>query len=189
MRRLQWLILSYTTAWILLSSCEPEPEHYFEVFIIPKGEHYCKNRRPETLQTDVLQFRAYFDSSAIYLFDDNGLQDSKNKLMGFSDCNVDHHENSARFAWQWFDNKLEIYAYCYVNGQRVEKFLGVTELNTADIYTLTLTDKSYIFSFKDNQVTIPRGTACQEGIYMMLWPYFGGTLPAPHDVSIFIDRF
>lgn len=165
-------------------SCE-EKEELFRQFVIPAGEHYSTTRLVQSLQSDNLLFEARFDASARYDFQDAGFQDSKNKLLGFSDCNSLHHENSARFAWQWFNNQLEIYAYCYVNGQRVEKFIGVVNIDELNRYELTLTDDLYIFQLNSNEpVSIERGNVCRTGIYYMLWPYFGGTLPAPHDVSI-----
>jgi hypothetical protein len=48
-----------------------------------------------------------------------------------------------------------------------------------------VTDNSYMFQLNNQEpVYIERGTTCDKGLYYMLWPYFGGTIPAPHDVSI-----
>ncbi|MBA4056062.1 MAG: hypothetical protein C0490_15210 [Marivirga sp.] len=165
-------------------ACE-EKEELFRQFVIPEGEHYSTTRLVQSLQSDNLVFEAKFDASAMYHFQETGFQDSKNKLLGFADCNSLHHENSARFAWQWFNDQLEIYAYCYVNSQRVEKFIGVVSIDELNHYELTLTDDYYIFQLNsDEPVSIERGNVCRAGLYYMLWPYFGGTLPAPHDVSI-----
>jgi len=173
----------------LLMACEPVIDNIFDVYTIKAGEHYTSIRHTEFLQTTILQFDARFGESAIYTFADPGFQDSKNKLMGFSDCNSLHHENSARFAWQWYNNKIEIYAYCYHNGDRVEEFLGVVEPGETARYQIELTAKAYVFRFKGKEVTIDRGANCSTGTYLMLWPYFGGQLPAPHDISIYIRRF
>lgn len=170
-------------------ACEPMVDDIFNVYVIKAGDHYTSTRHVETLQTNILQFDARFDESAIYTFSDAGFQDSKNKLMGFSDCNSMHHENSARFAWQWYNNQIEIYAYCYRNGDRVEEFLGVVEPGEIARYRVELTAEAYIFRFKDKEVSIARGASCSVGTYLILWPYFGGQLPAPHDISIYIRRF
>ena len=169
-----------------LTSCEPLPEDAFlRRFVIPEGEHYAKGRTVQFLQSRTLEFEARFDQSAVYTFDDQLYQDAKNKLMGFSDCNDNHHENSARFVWQWYNNQLEIWAYCYVNSVRVEQYIGTVALNTRNSYRITLTDDFYIFSLNNGEpVSIARGTTCNSGAYYMLWPYFGGTMPAPHDVTI-----
>jgi hypothetical protein len=169
---------------LVFMSCEPEADLY-RTFLMPKGEHYSTPRIVQTLQSNTLSFSAQFNNSAKYHFDNDGYQDSKNKLLGFADCNSLHHENSARFAWQWFNNQLEIWAYCYVNGGRVEKFIGVAELYEAGNYEIQLRDNEYVFYFNDYKpVSIKRGSVCSMGAYYMLWPYFGGTLPAPHNVSV-----
>ncbi len=170
--------------FLLLTGCEPEAD-LFKQFTMRKGEHFSNSPIVQSLQSNTLAFDAQFDASAIYDFREQGFQDSKNKLLGFSDCNSMHHENSARFAWQWFNDRLEIFAYCYVNGQRVEKFVGVVNMDEINSYTLSVKGDNYIFQLNHEEpVYIERGNVCNVGVYYMLWPYFGGTLPAPHDVTI-----
>ncbi len=173
-----------------LFGCEPTPDDILtRHFHIAENEHYSTPRVFETLQSNQLVFTAIFDQSAVYDLGDPALQSSKNKLLGFSDCNSMHHENSARFAWQWFNDQLEIYAYCYVNGTRVEKFVGVVALNAASSYRIELTSTHYRFHLNDEPVVeIERGGTCDRGIYYMLWPYFGGELAAPHNVHIAIRQ-
>jgi hypothetical protein len=171
-------------AIVLFSSCEEEAD-LSRTFVVPQGDHYATPRLVQSLQSNTLSFRATFNETAVYHFDDKGFQDSKNKLLGFSDCNSLHHENSARFAWQWYNDQLEIYAYCYVNGAREEKFIGTVNLHQENRYQLRVTDNSYVFQLNNQEpVSIGRGSTCDKGLYYMLWPYFGGTIPAPHDVSI-----
>jgi hypothetical protein len=173
---------------IMACSCEPALEDDFEVFTIPKDEHYSRQRHVESMQTTSLFFKAKFDETAVYTLDD-GFQDSKNKLLGFSDCNSAHHENSARFAWQWYNNTIEIFAYCYVNGQRIEKFLGSVSPGEVANYEIHLSASGYTFIFKNQKTTIQRKNQCEVGLYLLLWPYFGGQKPAPHDVNIYLKRF
>jgi hypothetical protein len=173
-------------AVFLLMSCEPEMDLYRH-FVIRQGDHYATPRIVETLKSEKLSFVARFDQSCQYQFDDPSFQDSKNKLLGFADCNSMHHENSARFAWQWLHNRLEIFAYCYVNGERVEQFLGVVALEEENHFEIRLRQDEYVFTLNHQQpISIKRESACQTGAYYMLWPYFGGTLPAPHDVHVSI---
>lgn len=121
----------------------------------------------------------------MYDFGDAALQSNKNKLMGFSDCNSLHHQNSARFAWQWFNDRLEIYAYCYVNSIRMEEFIGTVNLNEENLYEIAMTANEYVFYLNGQRVTrIKRGDVCDKGVYYMLYPYFGGSIPAPHNVRI-----
>lgn len=180
-----WMIIITAVAAICIS-CEPEIDlvHHF---VIRSGEHYASPRMTESLQRHKLAFEARFDSSAIYDFRDKALQSNKNKLMGFADCNSVHHENSARFAWQWYNNRLEIYAYCYVNGERKEAFVGTAELNRYHKFELSMEDDFYVFRLnQEAAVYIKRGNVCRSGIYYKMWPYFGGSIPAPHDVHISI---
>lgn len=171
---------------MVLASCEPEADLYRD-FYLKEGEHYATPRLVESLQSTRLAFYAKFDNSCRYTFENSGLQDSKNKLLGFSDCNSMHHENSARFTWQWFNNQMEIYAYCYVNGERIEKFIGIVELEKENRYEIELTSDAYLFRLNDQEsVSIARSATCDKGLYYMLWPYFGGTLPAPHNMHLSI---
>lgn len=178
--------LLISLALLLAQGCEPEVEP-IKTFITRKGDHYADPRVVESLQSRTLEFDAMFNETAIYDFGDPALQSNKNKLLGFSDCNSLHHENSARFAWQWFNERLEIYAYCYANGERIEKFVGVVDLNEFNHYRIEIREDQYAFILNnETPVYIERGNTCERGVYYMLWPYFGGHIPAPHDVQVFI---
>lgn len=182
-----YFIISILMVLIASVACEDAQEIPFRNFLIPKGEHYSKERGIEFLQKNILEFDAMFDGSSIYDFGDNASQSQKNKLLGFADCNAVHHENSARFAWQWYNGRLEIYAYCYVNNLRVEQFVGVVNPNEINTYRIEISKSKYTFSLNNlDPVEIERGNTCQKGMYYMLWPYFGGEIPAPHDINIFI---
>lgn len=182
------LIVAKMVIWItiglLILSCEPAVEPTRR-FITYKGEHYSWPRVTESLQTNSLKFDARFNETAIYDFGDQALQSDKNKLMGLCDCNSTVHQNSARFAWQWFNNRLEIYGYTYVNGVRQEQFVGVVNVGEFNHYEISLTDSHYVFKLNGGEpVYMQRGKGCTTGVYLKLWPYFGGHVPAPHDVSI-----
>lgn len=174
---------------LLALGCEPEAE-LMRTFVIRKGEHYAHPRVVESLQSRTLVFDAMFNETAIYHFGYLAWQSNKNKLLGFSDCNSLHHENSARFAWQWFNERLEVYAYCYANGERIESFVGVVDLNKFSRYRIEIKEDHYTFILNNERpVYIKRGNRCDRGVYYMLWPYFGGQVPAPHDVEIFIRLY
>jgi hypothetical protein len=174
---------------VILVCCESVNEDLFlRHFTIQKGEHYSTPRLVEFLQRDHLSFTAQFDESAAYDFGDAALQSNKNKLLGFSDCNSQHHENSARFAWQWFNGKLEIYAYCYVNGIRIENYVGTVRVNEINLFEIRIVGNAYVFYLNgEESAKVERGNSCRKGTYYLLWPYFGGSIPAPHDVSIAIS--
>jgi len=176
--------LVWTPLVCLLFQCEPavEPNRRFTIY---GGQHYSVPWLTESLQSEKLVFKARFNKSAIYHFADPSTQSNRNKLMGFCDCNSLVHENSARFAWVWLNDRLEIYAYCYVNGGRHDQFVGVADIDKYNRYEIALTEDQYIFRLDDNPpVYVKRGNNCSIGVYLKLWPYFGGPDAAPHDVTI-----
>jgi hypothetical protein len=169
-----------------LSSCELLDEPVAsQQFVIRQGEHYASPRLYQQFDSQKLSFNATFDESAMYTLEDPAMQSNKNKLMGFSDCSSLHHENSARFAWQWYNSQLEIYAYCYVDSVRIEKFISTVNLNEENLYEITATDDEYVFYLDGERKTaIERVSDCNRGTNYILYPYFGGSIPAPHNVTI-----
>ena len=62
---------------------------------------------------------------------------------------------------------------------------GVVDINTYSHFELELPADQYLFRLNDQPtVTMKRGGTCGVGSYSKLWPYFGGHVPAPHDVTI-----
>lgn len=172
-----------------LSSCEETDQMVLiRRFTVRQGEHYSTPKLAESLQSDRLIFKASFDETAQYDLGNEALQTNKNKLLGFADCNSQHHDNSARFAWQWFHNQLEIYSYCYANGERLEQYLGTVGIGEQNTFEIRLKDHTYEFYINSELRGVERrGTVDKKGVYYMLWPYFGGSVPAPHDVNVFIQ--
>ncbi len=166
--------------------CEEEWDGY-ERFFIGEGSH-TSTYRMELLDSDVLTFNAIFDSSAIYTTRLEENQWDSNKLLGFADCNDVHHQNSARFGWRWLDGKIDIMAYCYIDGERYFEKIGSTTPFSEDLYQIQLTADSYLFTFNGTQLAVPRKNKCDQGEYYMLFPYFGGDEKAPHDILIQIRR-
>jgi hypothetical protein len=178
------LILLTSIMILLVPGCEPEVDA-MKIFVTRAGEHYAYPRVAESVQSHTLVFDAMFNETAIYDFGDPALQSNKNKLLGFSDCNSLHHKNSARFAWQWCNERLEVFAYCYANGERIEEFMGVVDLNKFNHYRIEIRKDHYAFILNEGApVYIKRGNTCERGVYYMLWPYFGGHISAPHEVVI-----
>ena len=146
-----------------------EEESVSRDFLIRQGEHYSIPRLMETTDSRSIKFKATFDESASYTLDDPSMQTNKNKLLGFSDCSSLHHENSARFGWQWFNGQLEIYAYCYVDSAWVEEFLQAIDINEENLYEITKTDEEYIFYINgDRKAAITRSRDCESGVSYVL---------------------
>jgi hypothetical protein len=172
---------------IPLSSCHnpdlfPHDPRKFKTYFIKKGNHYCSHTF-HFFRDDVMEFAAEFDESAIYDHGSDYEQSDINKLFGFVDCGSAVHVNSARFGWRWYNNRLEIFAYCYNNGVRMDKYMTAIRIGQVYVYKITATSTYYVFEVDGVSVVIPRG--CNESYKKeYLYPYFGGTLPAPHDISI-----
>jgi len=169
----------------LLLSCEEPMEMAYKLYQINKGEHQS-SRKIMALQASGVSFNARFDESAIYQTVSQENQYDINKLMGFSDCNSMHHENSARFGWRWAEDQLQIFAYVYQNGQRTTEFMGTANIGIGDHYQIVIEDDHYTFSFGETIKKIKRGAQCNTGLYYMLFPYFGGNETAPHDINIMV---
>ncbi len=180
-------LISILMLGMVLLSCEERLETPFTKYTIKEGDHYA-TYAVELLQSDFLSFEAKFDETAIYTSSNEENQWDTNKLFGFSDCNSLHHENSARFGWRWLDGKIDILAYCYVDGNRIIEEIGTTMPGEVNYYQISLTDSHYVFTMDDLTVNIERHKPCDIGGYYLLFPYFGGDDVAPHDIHIFIKR-
>lgn len=176
----------------LLSACEELPFEQETLsareFTIATGEHYATPKLMETTEMKRVAFRATFDESARYSLGDPSLQSNINKLMGFSDCSTHHHTNSARFGWRWYNDQLEIHAYSYVDSVRVHQYVATVNIGEENLYEIAATTDAYTFSLNgEEKVSIPRAETCNGGMNYLLYPYFGGSVPAPHNVRIKIE--
>ena len=164
------------------SVTSPEIEKY----VILTGEHHA-TLSFESTALNKLKFKALLDSTAIYTTLDPANQGDINKLYGVADCNSYHHTNSARFGWRWYEEKMEIWAYTYVNGERNSALVDTVALGTFNEYEISFEDNKYLFRLNDKEVEMPRHCeATAEGY--RLFPYFGGDETAPHDINIWIEE-
>lgn len=181
----------------LLLGCESYEDFApFETYTIKQGRH-GSGLSSSQLYHEYLVFDVIFDESAIYETMDPNNQADVNKLFGFSDCNSNHIDNSARFGWRWYQDELQILGFVHFEGEIQILELGAVELNTPYRYEMYLGDDEYFFKIDgvtDN--TFPNGVAsmnrseevCDTGFYYRLWPYFGGDEEAPHDITIHMRR-
>lgn len=170
-----------------INSCDnpdlfPHNPHEFKTYVIKKGDHFSRHTF-RFFRDDVMEFAAQFDESAIYDLGSDYEQSDINKLFGFIDCGSAVHENSARFGWRWYSNRLEIFAYCYYNGIRMDKYITSVNIGQEYTYKITATSSYYVFELDGLNVVMPRG--CDESYKKeFLYPYFGGTQVAPHDIKV-----
>jgi hypothetical protein len=157
----------------------------FKSFIIPEGKHRSTwSWRP--FFSNKRTFKFIFNRSTEYYIGDN--QDALNKLVGFSDGGLNHHKNSFRLAWRYnpLKKKIELFSYTYVNGEREARFLTDVPFNTlttcevrclgTDVYRILI--NGYMVFYEK------RSTKVKTCYKHMLYPYFGGTVPAPHYISM-----
>lgn len=178
-----------------LQGCDELYEIPEAVYLIKEGQHKSNVQGSlpgnglRSLKSERLAFTARFDRSAIYNLGDDDQYDI-NKLFGFSDCNSHHQTNSARFGWTYNlkTEMVDIYAYVYSNGDRKIKKLGAARIGETKQYVLAVSEGHFQFSFDNTVEEFERGASCSTGLYYMLYPYFGGNRPAPHDITIAIKE-
>lgn len=191
------LLIVFTAAICMLASCDElekitarDPDQAendsIVTYVIPTGSHYSKQSSAQLLIRGKIKFKVRFDSSAIYQTRDKNNQADINKLYGMSDCGNSHQVNSARFGWRWYNNRLEILAYSYINGQRQSAFVAHVPLNTYNTYEISFGDASYKFTLNSTSVQLPRSCSAEASGYK-LFPYFGGDEQSPHEIKIQIQ--
>lgn len=158
------------------------------VFTIKEGAHYADANAYNKRTLERLRFSAVFDSTAIYTTTDPDNQGDINKLYGLSDCGEsDHHTNSARIGWRWYNGKLELHAYTYLNKERNSAYISSVKLGEPAVCEIRMEKRKYVFFVNGKSVSLPR--ACSgTGEGYQLYPYFGGNEAAPHDVTITIQE-
>jgi hypothetical protein len=114
-----------------------------------------------------------------------------NKLIGIGYL-PGHHKDSARFGWRyWADrNQIELWAYCYVNGQREIKQICFCEIGKIYRIQLRLLRGAYFFiclaeNFNET-VDVPFTHSKKLGY--RLGTYFGGNQKAPHEIKIQLSK-
>lgn len=165
-------------------------------YVIEEGDHFSNHGFHIGLTfKNRIRFKAKFDSSCVYdLKDKHGYDHNYdiNKLFGFS-TTYNHHNQSGRVGWRCLDNKtIQLVTYTYNNHHRLpESILGT--VNVGDEFECSIEDieTDYIYTLKYNGETVVTRTPKQPDKVLfkyLLWPYFGGNNPAPHKMTIYIER-
>lgn len=106
-----------------------------------------------------------------------------------------HHNDSARFGWRYWPklDRIELMAYCYVNGYRVIQNLDFCEIGKLYHLQLNVAEWDYIFNVIDpvfeksiGGVSIPK--VHDKKLAYGLWPYVGGTSTFDHDTIIELTK-
>ena len=175
---------------LLFTSCNDFIDTW-DGYEIKKGEHYSTRsgmpRRLVSLQSGRhLHFKAKFTNSCLYIPENDDI----NKLYGFTDANSLVHDNSVRIGWR-HDGQgvIEIFAYWYADGKRGWEKLGETSPYNEDDYEIWARNGWYHFRFNNVEFSTKRTVDNEHGIRSRLFPWFGGNLPAPDDILIFINEY
>ena len=153
-------------------------------YYIRQGNHYPEQNTVVLMVDPVINATVTFDGSAIYTTRSADNQGDVNKLIGFSDGGTNHQENSARLGWSWNGQKVVLYAYAYVNRNRIIKTLDMVAVNQPFTCAVKAEKDHYTFTVNDRTDTVQRYTAGYTGLRYKLFPYFGGDEAAPHDMHI-----
>jgi hypothetical protein len=154
-----------------------------QTFVIKKGDHYSSPNPLTFTSKSQLAFDALFDSSCIYQTTDPLNQEDINKLYGFSDCNSQHLENSARVGWRWSDDSLRIFGYVHNGGVMMFQEITTAPIGSVIACRITCLADQYEFDVNGKTVFLPRHCSGRYSRYR-LYPYFGGDETAPHDIRI-----
>lgn len=138
-----------------------------------------------------------FDETSEYDLEGTEDDDDVNKLFGFGYINGGHHEDSARFGWNYNKQtgRRRLFAYCYVNGMRIiQEICEVLPHKRFRLLISIYQNNRYVFMVHDgnenwHQVGISEVafTHNKEFKYK-LGCFFGGNNPSPHDIKIELKR-
>jgi hypothetical protein len=185
-----------------VSSEENEkPEFGFVQYTVPGGEHYSTDSLKFVYLSGIteLNFKFKFDSTAIYTTVDPINQDDNNKLYGFADGvsfttipNLStippHHINSARMGWHWNLNKKALYISAVYYNDSAQLFRDLQTVSIGKTYTarIKILQGGYEYTIDDKKDTVTRTCQLPSIVGYKLFPFFGGTEPAPHTVHVFV---
>lgn len=156
----------------------------FVVYTIKKGEHSAGSSVSFRAGNSI-ECLGILTESCIYTINPEDQGDT-NKLFGLSDA-LSHSDHSARFGWRYYNNQLEILAYVRRDGNFYYEVLGTVQPGETQRYRIEILNDIYRFTFKDKVFDMPR-TSKYTGPRYTLYPYFGGNITAPHDITIKLKR-
>lgn len=193
MKLKKYLTLAVSLSALLLSSCNEieytETKDGYDVYRIFKGGNGVQ-RDAQDLNGTILSFDIMFDASAMY----NGTTGYEvlNKALGFSDCGSDEYidANSARFAWRWYNGKLELYSLTVVNN--IADTVKLKNISAGQNYrcNIVIVDSTYRYSIDGTLSTVAkRGCFGTDDQRRLMYPYFGNdTIVAPKEIEILIKQ-
>ena len=156
----------------------------FVIYTIKKGQHYSGSS-VSFKSSNTIECLGIFTESCIYTIDSVNQCDI-NKLFGLSDA-LSHSDDSARFGWRYYNDQIEILAYVRRGSNFYFKILGNVKPRDVERYRIEILNDVYRFTFKNSVFDMPR-TSKYTGPRYALYPYFGGNITAPHDITIKLKK-
>lgn len=191
MKTLKWIFVQLMLVLVLTSSCAQDNE--WIRFTIREGKEYAQPFIIEKLNGNRLDFAFHFDSTCVYNIGKE--QSDWNKLTGMTDA-LDHiHEYSMRFVWRWYNDTLQIGYYHYLPDRPSPESGILASIYKNATYYGTIADfGDYIwYSLYTAMGTISTARIDKpypkSDKYWLVPPTFGGSMKAPHDITIAIKYF
>lgn len=155
-----------------------------KLYKIPSGGHSAKGLHMSlVIGNTLMRFKAKFYPNCIYT--PQRVPEQISKLSGISYGL--HHNCSARVGWRSDGSRIEVLSYVYTaHGQRSSQslgFIGVDEWHEFKIRRVGTT----VFLNMDNGQIQSFTLFKPRKIGYRLYPYFGGEIPAPHEMWIEVD--
>ena len=159
-----------------------------------KGAHYAW---PLTLginykKNDVLK-KVTFEDSCRYKIEGEDMFDI-NKLFGIGYF-FSHHTDSARFGWRYNPdtNEIELFAYCYVNKERVDWLMCELKFNHTYLLGIKIYNNQYFFFVIDANKGDVISTETIRKTHKKKWSFplgffFGGTKRAPRKITVKFEK-
>ena len=130
--------------------------------------------------------------------------DQINKLFGVSTSwlpfidksgfHPPHHKNSVRFGWRCIDGEnIEVLAYIYVNKERIHKVIETCLPGDTLRLSLEIDNNDYLLKMVNMDggsglARVPSKRKNKRFFGYKLFPYFGGSVKAPHDMLLLLKR-
>ncbi len=168
---------------ILLKSTQETAPTNFTTHTISAGKHSSDKSTIKQFSGNQLIVNVRFDSSAIYQSQLKDNQADINKIVGFSE-GANNHIHSARIGWNWDNNALRLYAYAYVDGERLTSFLTTIAIGAVVKCSIQAVENNYIFTVNNHSLMLPRTVKSEVANGYWQYPYFGGDEVAPHNIYI-----
>lgn len=162
----------------------------FKTYTVRAGKHYAW---PPTFKMWLrneyeYDFIFYLDDSCMYNLAENHGQINKVAGVAFGP----HHANSIRIGWTGDKTGNYLYAYYYLGGTRLsEKLCEWVPWRRYHASIFNLGNNCICLRLSEFET----GTQLAQIVFLMkskglkyrLGPYFGGIIPAPHDVRVHLE--